>query len=176
MRLARLASFVLSSILCCSSCLAQQNSALARLELLDHLAGTWMLDGVIAGKHTIHDVQANWVLNREYLQLHEISRDKNPGGEAAYEAIVYISWDDKAHQYVCLWLDSTVGGGLSAEGLAHAKPAGDSIPFIFAISPADQIRTTFTYDRTRDAWQWLIDNVENGKERRFANVKLTRVK
>jgi len=142
--------------------------------LLDHLAGNWILRGTIAGKPTTHDIQAAWVLNHEYLQLHETSREKNASGAAAYEAIVYISWDEKAGQYTCLWLDSTAGGGLSAEGLAHANRAGDSIPFIFTLSASDQIHTTFRYDKAADTWQWLIDNVVNGRTKRFADVKLNR--
>lgn len=163
-------------ILFCSFSLAEQNPSSAAVKLLDHLAGNWVLQGTIAGKPTTHDVQASWVLNHEYLQIHEISRAKNTRGEPAYEAIVYVSWDVKAQQYFCLWLDSTAGGGLSPEGIARANPAGDSIPFIFNLSPTDQIHTTFTYDKTNDTWRWLIDNLENGQTHRFANVTLTRSK
>ena len=167
---------VLPCALFCLYSSAAQTPVTAPEELLDHLAGTWVLQGTIAGKPTTHDVEAAWVLNREYLQMHEISREKNGNGGAAYEAIVYLSWDAKAQQYTCLWLDSTAGGGLSAEGLAHGNQAADSIPLVFTISPSDQIHTTFHYDKTADSWQWLIDNVENGKTRGFANVTLRRVK
>lgn len=93
-------------VLSCWVCPAAQNPAALPVELLDHLTGSWMLQGTIAGKRTTHDVQATWVLNSEYMQLHEISREKNTSGNAAYEAIVYIGWDVKAQQYACLWLDS----------------------------------------------------------------------
>lgn len=153
-----------------------QNSAEVAAKVLDHLTGSWVLQGSIAGKQTTHDIEARWVLNREYVQLHETSREKNDGGAAAYEAIVYLSWDTKLQQYTCLWLDSTAGGGLSAEGIARGGIAGDSIPLLFTTSPSDQIRTTFSYDKAADKWQWLIDNVENGRTDRFANVTLTRAK
>jgi len=153
-----------------------EDSTAAATKLLDHLAGNWVLQGTIAKKQTTHDVEAIWVLNREYMQLHEISRERNASGGPAYEAIVYISWDAKTQEYICMWLDSTAGGGLSAEGLAHGKLAGDSIPFIFTTSPTDQIHTTFSYNKTADTWQWLIDNVENKRTQRFATVTLTRAK
>ena len=171
--------WIFCSLLCflsCSVSLAAEKSAAEPVNLLDHLTGSWVLQGTIAGKPTTHDVQATWVLNREYVQLHEISRDKNDRGGTAYEAIVYLSWDGKAQQYTCLWLDSTAGGGLSAEGLAHGNLAGDSIPLIFTLSPSDQIHTTFSYDKATDTWWWLIDNIENGKAHRFADVTLTRAK
>jgi hypothetical protein len=97
-------------------------------------------------------------------------------GEPAYEAIVFISWDVKTQEYTCKWLDSTAGGGLSAEGLAHGKKSGDAIPLVFTLSPADAIHTTFIYERGADSWKWLIDDDENGKLTHFADVKLTRAR
>jgi hypothetical protein len=158
------------------ACLAQEPATNSPLELLDHLAGQWVLQGTIAGKQTAHEVQAEWVLKREYLRLHEVSREKDAKGDPAYEAIVFVSWDPKTQEYTCLWLDSTAGGGLSAQGLAHGKKSGDSIPFLFTISPSDSIHNTFVYDRGADSWKWLIDNDANGKTERFADVKLVRAR
>lgn len=176
MYLARgISSAVFCTLFSCSF-LAGQNPAAEANKLLDHLAGKWVLQGAIAGKQTTHDVEASWVLNREYVQLHETSREKDASGRAAYEAIVYLTWDVKAHQYTCLWLDSTAGGGLSAEGLAHANLAGDSIPLLFTLSAADQIHNTFSYDKSNDTWQWVIDNIEKGQAQHFANVTLRRAR
>jgi hypothetical protein len=147
----------------------------APLELLDHLAGQWVLQGTIAGQQTTHNVQADWVLKREYLRIHEVSQEKDAKGDPAYEAIVFVGWDAKTQEYACLWLDSTSGGGLSAPGIAHGKKSGDSIPFLFAISPSNSIHNTFVYDRATDTWKWLIDDETNGKSERFADVKLSRV-
>lgn len=171
LRSACVASFFLLAAVVCT---AQQPTARAEVQLLDRLAGDWVLQGTIGGKQTTHDVHADWVLNREYLRVHEVSREKNPTGSPAYEAIVFISWDVKAQEYVCLWLDSTAGGGLSAQGLGHAKRSGDSIPFIFTISPSNFLRNTFTYDGGANTWTWLIDDVTSGKADQFANVKLSR--
>ncbi len=157
-------------------CLAQEPATSSPLELLDHLAGQWVLQGTIAGKQTTHDVQAEWVLKREYLRLHEVSREKDAKGDPAYEAIVFVSWDPKTQEYICLWLDSTAGGGLSAQGLAHGKKSGDSIPFVFTTSPSDSIHNTFVYDRDTHTWKWLIDNDANGKTQRFADVTLVRAR
>jgi hypothetical protein len=145
-------------------------------DLLDHLKGRWVLQGMIAGKQTTHDVEADWVLKQEYLRLHEVSREKDAKGDPAYEAIVFVAWDDKAQEYACLWLDSTAGGGLTAQGIAHGKRSRDSIPFLFTLSPSDSIRNTFVYDRNTDTWKWQIDTETNGKTERFADVTLSRAK
>jgi hypothetical protein len=153
-----------------SLCRAQQPAIDSHLQFLDRLAGDWVLEGTIAGKQTTHDMHADWVLNREYLRLHEVSREKNANGNPAYEAIIFIEWNVKAQEYICLWLDSTSGGGLSAKGLGHGKPAGDSIPFMFS----ESLRNTFIYNRRADTWQWLIDDLANGKSERFADLKISR--
>lgn len=168
------AGFLCLFFLLVRACLAQEPATNSPLELLDHLAGRWVLQGTIAGKQATHDVQAEWVLKREYLRLHEVSREKDAKGVPAYEAIIFVSWDAKTQEYTCLWLDSTAGGGLSTQGLAHARKSGDSIPFLFTISPSDSIHNTLVYNRGGDTWKWLIDNDANGKIDHFADVKLSR--
>jgi hypothetical protein len=142
--------------------------------LLDRLTGSWILQGTIAGRQTTHDIESEWVLRHEYLRLHEVSREKNVQGEPAYEAIVFIGWDESSNEYRCLWLDSTSGGGLSAP-IAQGKRGNDAITFLF--SDKDKrtgVRTTFVYSKSTDTWNWLIDNEDGGKSSPFARVKLTR--
>jgi hypothetical protein len=142
-------------------------------QLLDHLTGNWILQGTIAGHETTHDIEAEWVLGHEYVRLHEASREKKAQGQAAYEAIIFIEWDASSSEYRCLWLDSTGGGGLSAQGIANGKRSGDEIVFLFKDKDSS-IHTTFAYSKTTDTWQWLIDNEGGGKLSEFARVKLTR--
>lgn len=163
-------------LISCSSLALAQKQSRDPSSLLDHLAGSWILKSKIAGKQTTHDVQARWILRHEYLELHEVSREKNDQGEPAYEATILVSWDPKVSQYACLWLDSTAGGALTSQVTCRATPSGDSIPFLFTISPSDSIHTTFIYREASDTWQWLIENVTSGKSDRFADVELSRVK
>lgn len=158
----------------CSSFALARGQSPDPMSLLDHLAGNWLLKGRVAGKQTTHEVQARWILRHEYLELHEVSRERDDHGEPAYEANILVSWDAKTHQYACLWLDSTAGGALTSQVTCRATPSGDSIPFVFTISPTDSIHTTFIYKPASDEWQWLIDNVTNGKSDRFADVQLSK--
>jgi hypothetical protein len=142
--------------------------------LLDRLAGTWILQGTIAGHQTTHDIESEWVLNHEYLRLHETSREKNAQGQPAYEAIIFIEWDDTANAYRCLWLDSTGGGGLAAP-MAPGKRGNDEITFLWRDKDKDSgVNTTFAYNKAADTWDWLINNEDAGKRTPFARVKLTR--
>jgi len=167
--LAALALLVLSAF----SASAQQPAP--KDPLLDRLAGSWILQGTIAKHETTHYIESVWLLGHEYLQLHETSREKNAQGQPAYEAIILIEWDESLHEYRCMWLDSTAGGGLSAEGIARGKRGNDQIEFFFKEKEKDNgVRTTFAYDKATDSWTWLIDNDDAGKRTPFARVKLTR--
>ncbi|MFZ0298317.1 MAG: hypothetical protein WAM13_08210 [Candidatus Sulfotelmatobacter sp.] len=155
---------------------ASGQEATRRDPLLDHLTGRWMLQGTIGGHETTHDIESEWVLNHEYLRFHEKSREKNAQGQPAYEAIVFIEWDESSNEYRCLWLDSTGGGALSAP-TALGKRGNGEIAFLFMDKDKDKdggIHTTFVYSKGTDSWNWLIDNENGGKLTQFARVKLTR--
>jgi len=143
--------------------------------LLNKLTGEWILEGTIDGKKTIHDIDAKRVLNGQYVQLKEVSREKNEKGNPLYEAIVYICWQEVKQQYFCLWLDNTSNEGISNGIIGRAKPNGDKIEMLFKFSDSIQFHTTFLYDRTTDTWQWIMDGDENGKLLPFARVKLTKM-
>jgi hypothetical protein len=143
--------------------------------LLERLIGTWVLRGTIAGKETTHDVVAEWVLGHEYVRLHEVAREKDGKGNAAYEAIVFIGSGRPSHEYACLWLDSTGGGGLVPEGIGHAIRVDGEIPFVFFDRGGEiSFKNTFAYDKSTDSWAWIMDNVAGGKAIPFGRVKLTR--
>ncbi len=144
--------------------------------LLQRLAGAWILRGDIAGRATTHDVTAEWILDRLYLQLHEVSREKAANGKPAYEAVVLLGRDAASVEYPCLWLDSTGGGGLTPASMGRGKRTGETIPFLFREADgAVSFNNTFSYDRATDSWTWRMDNVQNGKAIPFGRVRLTRL-
>ena len=144
--------------------------------LFDHMIGKWVLQGTIEGKATTHDVVAAWVLGHQYVQFHEVSREKNSNGEAAYEAIVLFGWDRSLSRYACFWLDGTSGNGLSNPVMGHAKRNGDTLAFLFKFSNTSIFHTTFLYEEAADTWQCLMDDEENGTTQPFARLKLARIK
>jgi hypothetical protein len=143
--------------------------------LLDKMTGRWVMTGTIARKPTTHDLDIDWVLNRQYIRIHEVSRDKDARGGIGYEAWIYIVWDPKASEYAVMWLDNTAATNFSSEGVGHAKPDGERIPFIFKSADGSGIRTTFAYDREADTWAWTIHNLDrSGIASPFADVVLVR--
>ena len=131
--------------------------------------------GTIGKQQTTHDLDAQWVLDKEYVQLHEVSREKDAAGKPQYEAIVYFVWDPKAGEYACLWLDTTGLATFPPAGVGHAKPERDRIAFVFKDPDGGGTRNTFSYDRAKDEWSSAIDNEsKDGVLTPFARLKLTR--
>jgi hypothetical protein len=148
--------------------------ALPRDSLFDRLIGHWVLRGTIARQSTTHDVTFDWMLGREYVRMHEVSRERAPNGTPAYEAVVLFGRDPRSGEYACLWLDNTAASAFDAAGTGRGAVAGDSVSFVFHYTPTTGFHTTFVYGRATDSWQWHMDNDSSGVRRPFARVTLTR--
>lgn len=147
-----------------------QGSSLSQ-EMLSRLVGRWVLTGVIAGQSTVHDVQAAWVLQRNYVRISEISREKSDNGQPVYEAEVFVGWL-KDH-YVCIWLDNTEVA--SGEVTCSAANVPDSIPLEFRDAKGALVFTnTFVYNRAHDTWEWRMANIRDGDAHPFGAVTLSR--
>jgi len=143
--------------------------------LLDRMTGEWVMTGTIRDKPVTHDVHVDWILKRQYLRIHEVSRETAADGSLAYEAWIHVVWNDDKGEYAVMWLDSTGKTDFAAEGVGHAKPDGDRIPFVWNSADGSGIRNTFAYDRANDRWSWAIDNVESsGTKESFARLTLDR--
>ena len=44
---------------------------------MDRMVGEWVMTGAIAGEQVTHDVQAEWILDRRYVRIHEASRARD---------------------------------------------------------------------------------------------------
>ena len=143
--------------------------------LLERMTGKWVLQGTIEGKETTHDVVTEWVLDHQYLQIKEVSREIKENGKPEYDAIVFISHNLALNSYSCLWLDNTGNGGMNGQAIGHAVPNGDKLEFRFKGTDTGIFHTTFEYDKSTDSWQWIMNAEMNSKLQPFANVKLTRI-
>jgi len=142
--------------------------------LTAHRFRDWVLAGTITGESTTHDVKVEWVLNHQWVRIHETSREKTPSGEPQYEASVYIGWHGERKEYVVHWID--VFGGAFAD-VGYAKREGDSLPFVFQDDDGT-FHTTFSFDRATVTWKWAMDSVSKGQSmdqgKPFARLTMTR--
>jgi hypothetical protein len=147
---------------------------LAPDSLFDRLIGHWVLTGMMARRQTTHEVTFQWMLGREYVQMHEVSQERAADGSPAYEAVVLFGRDPGSGEYACLWMDNTGASAFAEAGIGRGSVAGDSIPFLFRYTSSTSFHTTFVYDRPTDTWQWHMDNDSAGVRRPFARVSLVR--
>jgi hypothetical protein len=140
--------------------------------LLDAMTGKWVLSGTIMGKQTTHDVQADWVLNHQFVRIHEVSREKTAAGAPQYDAWIFVGWDDTQKLYVIHWLD-VYGGGYSGRG--KGKRDHDAIAFVFHYENENtDFHTTFAHSDYDNTWHWDMDGEKDGKLTPFARLTLKR--
>lgn len=139
-------------------------------DLADRMAGAWTLTGQVMGRDAHHDVQAEWVLNHQFLRLHENTAAGLPASEGHYEAIWFLGYDAVSERYVLHLLD--VFGARYSENLGYGTRDGNSLRFVFEY-PDGPFHTTFRWLPETGAWQWLMEQKsKDGKWTNFADLKL----
>ena len=141
-------------------------------ELLDHMTGSWTMTGSLIGAPVRHRVDAHWILNHQFLEIHEQDMAAPKGGEPAYEAMPIVGYDNVSERYVAHWIDNY--GGRFSETLGYGKRTGDTIEFVFEY-PDGPFHTAFRWRPDRQQWQWLMTRRNaTGKWVGFADMTLTK--
>jgi hypothetical protein len=141
-------------------------------DLVDRMAGTWKVEGQVMRQQAHHELQAEWVLNHQFLRMHEKTAANAPSGEHPYEAFWYLGYDAVSERYVLHLMDGF--GGRFSETLGYGTREGNEIRFVFEY-PDGPLHTTYRWDTQKGTWQWLMEQKDkNGKWVPFAELKLTR--
>lgn len=144
-----------------------------RDDLVDHMAGTWNLDGQVMGRDAHHKVEAEWVLNHQFLRIHEKTDSRAPSSERSYEAIWFLGYDTTSKRYVLHLMD--IFGGRFSETLGYGSRHDNEIQFVFDY-PDGSFHTAYRWSPSTDTWQWLMEQKDkDGKWTKFADLKLARV-
>ncbi len=141
-------------------------------ELAGHMTGDWTMTGQVIGREAHHDVQAEWVLNHQFLRIHEKTAASAPATERRYEAIWFLGYDSISERYVLHLMD--IFGTRYSEILGYGTRDGNAIRFVFEY-PDGPFHTTYRWSPDTGAWQWLLEQKDkDGKWTNFADFKLTR--
>jgi hypothetical protein len=139
-------------------------------ELLEHMAGDWRLSGSAMGETSEHQVHVDWVLNHQFLRIHEKAVAPSKAG-LLYEAMVMVGYDNTSERYVAHWID--VFGGRWSETLGYGRRDGNTIEFLFEY-PDGPFRTAFRWEPESKSWHWRMRQKDkSGTWRDFANLTLT---
>jgi len=141
-------------------------------DFIDHMAGTWKMEGQVMGRPAHHEVQAEWVLNHQFLCIREKTSADAPTAESRYEATWYLGYDSVSERYVLHLFD--VFGTRYSETLGYGSRDGDAIQFVFEY-PDGPFHTTFRWLAEKQSWQWAMEQKnKDGKWTPFADLKLVR--
>jgi hypothetical protein len=163
-------------IVCCFSCLSSISGAQAppawQDDLAEHMTGTWKMEGQVLGKPAHHDLQVEWVLNHQFLRIHEKTSADGPSAESRYEAIWFLGYDPVSERYVLHLMD--VFGTRYSETLGYGGRDGNDVRFVFEY-PDGPFHTTYRWLPEKNSWEWLMEQKnKEGKWIPFADFKLTR--
>jgi len=143
-----------------------------RDDLVEHMVGTWRLEGQVMGREAHHEVRADWVLNHQFLRMQEITSAGAPNTEKPYEAFWFLGYDSISERYVLHLMD--LFGARYSETLGYGTREGNQIRFIFEY-PDGPFHTTFRWSPEKNRWQWLLEQKDkSGKWTPFADLTLTK--
>ena len=69
-------------------------------DLLDRFVGKWEVSAVVHGQKFMLDREAEWVLNHQYLRVHEKSREVVPWLKVPFERVLFIGYNPRSKKYV----------------------------------------------------------------------------
>jgi len=141
-------------------------------DLLDRMTGSWTMTGAIVGAPVEHQADVHWILNHQFLEIHERDTAAPKAGAPVYEAMPLIGYDNTSERYVAHWID--IYGGRYSETLGYGKRTGDTIEFVFEY-PDGPFHTAFRWLPDRQQWQWLMTRKNAaGKWVGFGDMTLTK--
>jgi Protein of unknown function (DUF1579) len=134
--------------------------------LLDRLTGRWQMVGAVRTRPATYSLRAEWVLNHQFLRLDM----RDVADPPAYQAMVYIGYDNASERYVAHWLDAT--GGRFSETLGYGQRVGSAIRLTLEY-PDGPFHTTFTLDPAGRSWSVLMqDRSASGAWQEFAHYSI----
>ena len=141
-------------------------------DLVDHMAGAWKLEGPLLGHEAHHEIQAEWVLNHQFLRIHEKTSAGAPNSEHPYEAVWFLGYDSTSDRYVLHLMD--IFGARFSETLGYGIRDGNQLRFVFEY-PDGPFHSTYRWDPQKGTWEWHMEQKDkNGKWSPFADLTLTK--
>jgi hypothetical protein len=95
-------------------------------DLLDRLIGTWEVSGNVHEASSAQTVEAEWVLNHQFVRIHEKTLQNVPGRDIPFEAFNYIGYDRVGKRYVVHPLNVW---GTSGPSVAYGERKNNELAF-----------------------------------------------
>jgi hypothetical protein len=146
-------------------------------DLLDHLVGKWNITSVAHGFSSTAVLEAEWVLNHQYLHYRLKSNEVIPWIKMPMEIDCFISYNYNSKRYVVLGM--SVFGVDDFEGFCYGSRNGNELKLVQeANNDADPTNIQrYTWEPTSNSWTIQSRPIVAGKEGEiFLNMKLVALK
>jgi len=141
-------------------------------KFFNNLVGSWNLTGKMGSTELRQNVEACWVLQGHFLQMHCLQADNPVPGQPPYEALYLLGFDENRGEY-SFHLFDTFGAGYAAT-VGFGVRRGDSLEFLFDY-PDGPFSNSFTWKAKTGEWEMLLrQQDEAGGWREFATKRLSR--
>lgn len=141
-------------------------------DFLNKLVGSWALTGSMGSTELRQKVDARWVIQGHFLEVHCMQEEPILPGQMPYEAIYMLGYDSQSGEY-SMHLFDIFGAGY-ARTVGIGKRGGDSVEFLFEY-PNSLFSNIFTWNDDIGGWEMLLrQREETGEWKVFAKKTLTR--
>jgi hypothetical protein len=134
-------------------------------DLLDHFVGKWDVSATVHGQKFTLKREAEWVLDHQYLRIHEKSREVIPWLKIPFERTIFIGYNHRSKRYIVYEL--TVHGGdvpHEPEGFYYGDRTGNELKMVHTKGSEVIGNSRFTWDPVSGSWYFQGRMVVAGKE------------
>jgi len=120
-------------------------------DLLQSLVGKWALTGIVHGRTTKSVLEAEWVLQHQFLRVYQKSEENVPEINAPFEGIFFIGFDHAKNRYLAHFV-AVWGGDDPTEGLLYGTRTGNELKLTYKAVGDEVINQRFTWDPGSKSW------------------------
>lgn len=147
-------------------------------DLLNNFVGKWDVSATVHGQKFTLEREAEWVMNHQYLRIHEKSSEVIPWLKIPFERTIFIGYNHLSKRYVVYELTvHGADGPLQPEGFSYADRTGNELKLVIKKGSEPFITQRFTWEPESRSWHFQGRLVIDGKEQEpHVDQKAVRVK
>ncbi len=133
-------------------------------DLLNNLVGKWDVAAIAHDEKFVLSLEAEWVLNHQYLHIHYKSHEVVPWLKVRFEAELFFGYNQSAKHYTVH--EMTVHGDDGPyEGFCYAYQTGNEFKLMKKHAGSNNATVSrFTWEPSSKSWQMDMRLLIDGKE------------
>lgn len=134
-------------------------------DLLNNLVGKWDVSAIVHGQKFTLDREAEWVMDHQYLRIHEKSREVIPWLKVPFERTIFIGYNHQSKRYVVYELTvHGADGPFQPEGFSYGDRTGNELRMDLTKGSEVVITQRLTWEPESRSWHFQGRQVIAGKE------------